>query len=201
MVVTCVADFWGKKVDLNEYMHRCVLDHVSGRDSIPAEPPHLLQPDDGILPPGDYEYKDLLNMKEHYCDMLGHKNRHVSIAAIISLTPSHMSNVLYIRSLAIECLLNWIEIERRTDTAEITYTDLEADEQRQGTSCGEEVKQTDTLSTAKHQGGFVQSNADKPETSRCEMLKFESEEYMRRKRGAIPAKIKSVVHDECCIVM
>jgi hypothetical protein len=128
MVVTCVADFWGKKVDLNEYMHRCVLDHVSGRDSIPAEPPHLLQPDDGILPPGDYEYKDLLNMKEHYCDMLGHKNRHVSIAAIISLTPSHMSNVLYIRSLAIECLLNWIEIERRTDTAEITYTDFNGQE-------------------------------------------------------------------------
>jgi hypothetical protein len=166
MVATCIADFWGKKVDLNEYMHLCVL-QPDARDQLTR-----LQHDDGILPPGDYEYKDLLNMKEHYCDMLGY-NHTVNIAAIIS--PAQVTNMLFIRALAVECLLNWIEIERRTDTAEITYGDLDAGERGKGTSS---------------------------DHVHCEMLKSESVIYMLRKRGRIDRQIRErYAHDECCVVM
>jgi hypothetical protein len=155
MAVTCVADFWGKKVDLNEDIRLSILGQYHHHDDAKnlATVPRL-HPDDGILPPGDYEYKDLLNMKEHYCDLLGHKNHHVSIAAIISVT--RVTTKLYIRALAVECLLNRIEIERRTDTAEITYAD------------------------------HIRREADEPGVSAlsgCEMLKRESATYIRNKRG------------------
>jgi hypothetical protein len=144
MVATCIADFWGKKVDLNEYMQLCA--HVGDK---------LTRLQERILPPGDYEYKDLLNMKEHYCDMLGY-NHTVNIAAIMPDT--QVTNVLYIRALAVECLLNWIEIERRTDTAEISYGDLETGERAKDAS---------------------------PAHQDCEMLKNESATYIHRKRGRL----------------
>jgi hypothetical protein len=208
MVVTCIADFWGKKVDLNEDIRYSISEqyhhHNDAKDVLATVP--RLHPDDGILPPGDYEYKDLLNMKEHYCDLLGHKNHHVSIAAIISLT--RVTTKLYIRALAVECLLYWIEIERRTDTAEITYVDLESEFDKPGVSAssGEEVKVQDAadadLATAGQQGKFAASKVTtKPDTLRSEALKRESATYIRQKRYTTRRKVERVLHDECCAVM
>lgn len=208
MVVTCVADFWGKKVDLNEDIRLCILEQYHRHDDakgVLATVPRL-HPEDGILPPGEYEYKDLLNMKEHYCDMLGHNNHRVSIAAIISLT--RVTTKLYIRALAVECLLNWIEIERRTDTAEITYADLESEADRHGVSASssEEVKVKDVAdedsTAAGQQTKFAASKvATKPDTCSCDMLKRESAIYIRQKRYTTRRKVERVMHDECCAVM
>ena len=114
MPVTCIADFWGKEIDLNAYMKQCVRDFCGDL----CEELEPLRSGDGILPPGEYVYADLMRDQRHYREALslGHRSK---IAMVI--THATISKPIYLKALAVDCILDWIEIERRTDTAEIKY--------------------------------------------------------------------------------